>query len=745
MIAKLTRPSIARAAILPVAGVLAVMSGLAVVALVKHNAASTAASLLEKAALTARIIAPNAAAAVWRFDTQSGAVVLQSLASDPDFEAGIIVDDRGEIFAKVGNSAVATAAIKSRTTAALFGAVESRGGKVAPLHEIVGDDEVVNVLPLVMEANVGRNIGYMALSFSRQRANAAALSEIFAIAAGGFLALVAVCAILAWILSRVTRPIRDMTKAMGRLSAGEFDTAIPALDRCDEIGAMARALAVFKENSIERQRLEFLTSSLQQTTLDLRLETEKVAHLADHDTMTGLANRASFTRQLNRAFCAAQRSGIPFAVLCLDLDHFKDVNDTLGHPQGDILLQAAAKRLARVVRENDVIGRLGGDEFAVLAMDARDHQSISVLAQRINETLAVPFAIESNQLHVSASIGISIFGSSFAVADEMMIQADLALYRTKEGGRNGFCFYSLDLDSKVRERATIARDLQSALDRNELELYYQPQVEISSGRITGLEALVRWNHPTRGLLTSAAFVAIAEVTGMIVPLGHWILEESCRRFRRWNRQGLALPLLTINFSAAQFKASPNLDRELEEILNRYEVEPRSIEIEVTERTLMEITETHGLIIERIRALGVGIAIDDFGTGYSSLARLQHAGVSRLKIAKQFMRAPAANPADAAIVRATIGLARELGIDVAALGVETADSLGLLVAAGCESAQGDYFCLPVTADAAADLLRRGVLLPHPDVPAVAAPTLAPDHIDGMVSGHGPHQDLALRAS
>jgi diguanylate cyclase (GGDEF)-like protein len=727
MIAKLTRPSIARAAILPVACVLAAIAGLAVVVLAGHNRANRTASLLEKVTLTARVIAPIAAAAVWRFDTQSGARILQSLAFDPDFGSGIIVDDKGQVFASFQDGETSLEAVTPKAVAALLGAADPNSLKVTQPHEFVRDNEVMKVLPLFAYEDGTRNIGYLALSFSRGRDSAAARGEIFAIVVGGLLALLTVSVLLGWILSRVTRPIREMTVAMGRLSAGEFDTAIPALDRRDEIGAMARALAVFKENSIERQRLEFLTKSLQQTTEDLQRETEKVAHLAHHDTMTGLANRASFMKQLNQSFAAALRTGLPFAVMSLDLDHFKDVNDTLGHPKGDLLLQSTAKRLKSVVRKSEVIGRLGGDEFAILVKDASDLGAISVLAQRINRTLAKPYAIGGNQLYVSASIGISVFGPTVTSSDEMMIQADLALYQAKQVGRKGFCFHSSDLDTQVRERMTIAGELHLALERNELELYYQPQVEILSGRISGLEALVRWNHPTRGLLMPAQFLPIAEVTGMIVPLGNWVLEESCRQLQQWSRAGVAPPLLAINFAVAQLKASPNLDREIMQVLNRYGVAPSAVELEVTEHTLMEATEAHSLIIERIRALGVGIAIDDFGTGYSSLASLRAFPFSRLKIAQQFVCEIATNPGDAAIVRATIGLARELGIGVVAEGVETVDALRMLEAAGCRCAQGYYFSPPVPAGAAEELLRHGILLPQSDIDVVAAPASAPDHV------------------
>ena len=606
-----------------------------------------------------------------------------------------------------------------------LGIQEPRHLKIDRLQEFVGDDAVISVVPLFLEEKGGPSIGYMALSFSRQRANVAAMREAIAIGAGGAVALLGLCSLLAWLLSRVTHPIRDITQAMARLSLGELDTPIPALDRRDEVGAMARALVVFKENSRERERLEFLTGSLERTTEELRRESEKAAHLARHDAMTGLSNRGNFTEQLSRVFAAAVRDGVPFAVMCLDIDRFKDVNDALGHDCGDLLLQAVAGRLAGVVREGDVIGRLGGDEFAVLAMNATDPKTISGLARRINQTLNEMYELAGNRVHASVSIGISIFAATLTSPDEMMTQADLALYRSKHGGRNSFSFHSRELDTEARERAAISSDLHAALDRNELELHYQPQVEIASGRITGLEALLRWNHPERGAISPAVFIPIAEVTGMIVPLGRWVLEEACRQFQRWKRERLTLPLLAINFSAAQFKASPNLDDELEQVFACYGIDPGRIELELTEFALMEATEGSSRMIERLRSLGVGIAIDDFGTGYSSLAYLRSYRVSRLKIAQDFVRDIATHAGDAAIVRATIGLARELGIDVVAEGVETAAALRLVEAAGCRCVQGYYFSRPVPADVAGELLRRGVLRPQADV--VAAPPLVPSGV------------------
>ena len=470
-------------------------------------------------------------------------------------------------------------------------------------------------------------------------------------------------------------------------------------------------------------RLEFLTASLSRTTEELRREGDKVAHLARHDAMTGLANRATFTERLHQAFTSAKCGVGTFAVLCLDLDHFKDVNDTLGHPQGDALLQIVANRLRQLVRPSDLIARLGGDEFAILALNA-PHATVGALATRINESLAKPYNIGDNEVRVSASIGISLYSHDIASPDEIMMHADLALYRTKAAGRNRFCFYCADLDGEVRARVAIAGELHTALQRGELELYYQPQVEIPSGRIVGLEAVVRWNHPSRGVLSPKLFIPVAETTGTVVGLGRWVLQESCGQIARWRAAGLATPLVAINMSAAQFKAAPTLDRELNELFVRHGIDPAAVEIEVTESMFMEATEANRAVIEDVRALGVGVAIDDFGTGYSSLEYLQSFRISRLKIAQNFIQGLGRNPGDAAIVRAALGLARELDIDVIAEGVETADQVAFLEAVGCRHVQGYYFSPPVRAPRAAEMLRLGAINPGEGLATTDAPVFIP---------------------
>jgi diguanylate cyclase (GGDEF)-like protein/PAS domain S-box-containing protein len=444
---------------------------------------------------------------------------------------------------------------------------------------------------------------------------------------------------------------------------------------------------------------------------DTRKAEDRIAYLASHDGLTGLANRSAFMERLQLAFAETQRSGNPFAVLYLDIDHFKDINDAFGHEKGDLFLQMVAERLGAALRETDALGRFsvarfGGDEFAVLETDVADPSDAAALAQRLIKTLALPFSIGEKNIHATASIGISLFDKSITDPNDLLVQADLALYRAKEAGRAQFHFHSCDLDIKVRERVAVAEELHAALKNGELELYYQPQVEIPSGRIIGLEALIRWNHPTRGLVPPSQFIPIAEKSGLIVALGSWVIEEGCRQLEKWQAQELAVPILGINLSAAQFRNPPNLMREVESALSRLKLGRNVLEFELTESVLIETTEAHSDILKRLRKLGVRIAIDDFGTGYSSLEYLHAYPVDRIKIAQQFMSRVITDPGDAAIVKATIGLADALKLEIIAEGVETVEQLTFLSKAGCQNIQGYYFSRPVPAAAAAKLLQRG---------------------------------------
>jgi diguanylate cyclase len=432
----------------------------------------------------------------------------------------------------------------------------------------------------------------------------------------------------------------------------------------------------------------------------------RIEALAQTDPLTTLANRRGFVARLTQAFAAARRGGTPFAVLYLDLDEFKDVNDTLGHPMGDLLLRNVVERLKKAVRKTDLVARFGGDEFAILLADANDPVATGTLAGKLVRILASPYTIEGNEVRITASIGISPYSAELPGPEAMMMQADLALYRAKDDGRNCFRFHTEELDQQVRLRVTFAEELRGAIDGGELELYYQPQVEIVSGRIVGLEALVRWNHPTRGLIMPSIFIPIAERTGAVIPLGHWVFEEACRQLKRWNDAGTAPQTLAVNVSGVQFKGASELELDIAASLARWDIKSGRFEVELTETVLMGMTQNQDDPLVRLRQLGVRIAIDDFGTGYSSLKYLTIYPVNRLKIAQELVLGVTTDSRNATVVRAAIRLAQELGVDVIAEGVETEAQANFLLAAGCAHAQGYYFGRPVNAERATELLRRG---------------------------------------
>jgi len=453
---------------------------------------------------------------------------------------------------------------------------------------------------------------------------------------------------------------------------------------------------------------------------DQKIAQTETARLTYTDLLTELPNRMAFMEWLQKAFAAAKEGSKPFALLYLDLDDFKDINETLGHSLGDELLKAVAQRLVGALREDDRIARVGGDEFAVLLSDVADRAVVATLAARIISSITAAHLIGGSQMHVTVSIGISVYRGELTKPEDIMREADLALYEAKGRGRDKYVFHSEALDLAVRERVTMIEELRAALDRGEFEVYYQPQVEVPSRQIVGVEALLRWNHPSRGLLTPGRFIAIAEKTGMIGPIGQWVLADVRRQLRIWNNDGIGPPVTSVNLSAAQLISPSNFLRDLMQGLSADGLDPGRLELELTESLLMETNSGHGDMVNQLRALGVRIAIDDFGTGYSSLEYLLVYRVSRIKIAQQFVSGLPGDPGSAAIVRATIGLAREFGIEIIAEGVETAAQLEFLVGAGCRCIQGFYFSRPVPAGQATRLLRQGVLEPAAESETAARP-------------------------
>ncbi len=451
-------------------------------------------------------------------------------------------------------------------------------------------------------------------------------------------------------------------------------------------------------------------------------ETEEILReRALHDQLTELPNRPAFVERLHEAFASCRRGASAFAVIYLDLDRFKDVNDTLGHVIGDRLLQAVATRLKSGVRASDIAARFGGDEFAVLQTGLQDPADAGVLAAKLLKSIAAPYHIDGNEIHLTVSAGVSFFDAEISDPEVLLTQADLALYRAKDDGRDRYRFHSSELDQEVHERVELSSELRAALTNGEMVLHYQPQVELTSGRIVGVEALVRWAHPQRGLLMPETFVHIAERTGNIVALGHWVLDRACRQIKEWRNQGLTPPLLAVNVSATELNGHQGYERFMMETFRRWDIKSDDVELEFTESVLMQITRAHSETLKRIRDLGPSIAIDDFGTGYSSLSYLSAYPIKRLKIAQQFVLNIPASESDMVITKATLGLARELGVDVVAEGIQTKAQLDFLISAGCTVGQGFYFSEPVPAGRTAELLRRGFVEPA----AGGKEKLAPD--------------------
>ena len=436
---------------------------------------------------------------------------------------------------------------------------------------------------------------------------------------------------------------------------------------------------------------------------------DQLKRMAQFDLLTGLVNRGVFVAEVARAIERARRGEHGFAVLYLDLDHFKDVNDTLGHPIGDRLLQSVAERLRANVRASDTLARFGGDEFALLMSDVGDPTDAGVLADKILQIMNQPFLLDGNQIHSGVSIGIAPYEPDDANAEALLAHADVALYRAKSEGRHTYRFFTDAMDAEVRKRVALTSELQAGIAAGQLFLVYQPQVDMETSRLVGLEALVRWNHPVRGVLLPGEFLPAAERSGLIVTLGNWVLHAACQQARQWRESGVALPPLAINVSALQFKAPRELERKIEAALAESGLLPGALEIEMTETALMGTSSGPDNVVERLRARGLRFAIDDFGTGYSSLLYLRRFPVDRIKIAQEFVKDIGIEPNDTAIVKAAIGLARELGIGVMAEGVETADQVRLLHEWGCRQAQGFYFAKPMPAEDVLPLLRSGSVM------------------------------------
>ncbi len=429
----------------------------------------------------------------------------------------------------------------------------------------------------------------------------------------------------------------------------------------------------------------------------------QIHHLAHHDALTGLPNRLSLQVRMEQAMADARRHGTLIGVMMIDMDHFKDINDTLGHHVGDALLVDVAQRLLCCVRLSDVVARLGGDEFVVLVTDMASTLTAAAVADKIVAALSAPYQIDEYRLHSTPSVGIGIFPNDGTSVDTLLRNVDAAMYHAKASGRNNYQFFNESMSVNASERLALHSSLHNAIDLRQFVLHYQPQIEIGSGRLIGVEVLVRWMHPERGLVPPNSFIPIAEESDLIIQLGEWILEEACRQLDEWRRKGLQMRM-SVNLSARQLR-SKSLLPQIEKALFHYGFEADNLELEITESVAMENPDATLRMLGQLRELGVELAIDDFGTGYSSLSHLKLMPLQRLKIDRSFVKDIESDPDDAAICAATISLAHNLGLSVVAEGVETEAQLAFLRDLGCECVQGYLFSKPLPAAELEDWIAR----------------------------------------
>jgi diguanylate cyclase (GGDEF)-like protein/PAS domain S-box-containing protein len=491
--------------------------------------------------------------------------------------------------------------------------------------------------------------------------------------------------------ARVVRPQTEHLPSKRILARG--DSSVIPIEDCvapihDREGRASGTVIVFRDVSVARAMAKQIT------------------HTAEHDFLTGLPNRMLLNDRIGHAIALASRHGSKVAVLFLDLDGFKYINDSLGHPVGDKILQSIAKRLVGCARGSDTVSRQGGDEFVVLLSELQNVEDAAVLARRILKAVAEAHSVDHHDLHVTTSIGLSVFPDDGPDAETLIKNADTAMYQAKENGRQSYQFFKPAMNVRAVERQSVEESLRRALQRREFKLQYQPKIDLGTGAITGAEALLRWIHPTRGLVSPARFIPVAEDCGLILPIGAWVLREACTQARDWLDKGLHFSTMAVNVSAMEFR-DDNFLVGLFKTLDETGLDPKYLELELTESVLMKRAESTASILHILRERGVKIAIDDFGTGYSSLSYLRKFPVDALKIDQSFVRQISTAGDDTTIVTAVIGMAHSLKLRVVAEGVETLGELEFLRTLKCDEAQGFYFSRPISPGRFAELLRTGI--------------------------------------
>ncbi|WP_420473484.1 EAL domain-containing protein [Noviherbaspirillum sp. ST9] len=466
------------------------------------------------------------------------------------------------------------------------------------------------------------------------------------------------------------------------------------------------------EDLVEARTAELIAANqrLQEENAERKRAEFRIRHMAHYDALTDLPNRVLLQDRIQKAVDYANRNKTQIAVLFVDLDYFKNINDSLGHMVGDSLLQLVAQRLQQCLRKNDDVGRLGGDEFVLCLSLMNGRSDAALVAQKVLDALDKPFTLHTTEMHVGASIGIGVYPDDGTNVEALMRAADMAMYRAKEAGRSNYQFFTPSLSRSVEQRLEQENRLHHAFARGEFALYYQPQVDMKTGRIYSAEALLRWRQPDREPIPCSSFIAIAEETGLIVPLGTWVLREACKQLRIWHNAGHPGFRMAVNLSPRQLSQS-NFLSTVESILTETEVPASALALEITENLLLPRSEENMMALKHLSAMGIQLSIDDFGTGYSSLAYLQRFPVHTLKIDQTFVRGIGENPNDMALVTAIIAMAQSLHLHVVAEGVEKQEQVDFFLARGCLAAQGFYYSKPVPAEDFLELLQKANGIPQ----------------------------------
>jgi diguanylate cyclase (GGDEF)-like protein len=634
-------------------------------------------ALVRQTQAHATMASENLSAAMVFGDREAAGDILEALRLAADVQSAVVYDKRGAAFASF---------VRAPSSAPAAPAPADSRGYVLPWHEVVASAPVQ-----VRGAHLGTVVVRSGLdSVYRQMALYLALTVPL---------MLAMLALAHFVLSRLQRFVTDPILALSATSElisrlGDYSIRADVSSSAD-IGMLARAFNSMLDR-IQKRESELEAEIAERTRIEARLD-----RLAHYDPVTQLNNRHFFNERLESVIERARKFKERTVLMFIDLDNFKTVNDTLGHDVGDELLRLVSRRLSETLRFGDVISRIGGDEFAIILENVSQVGVASMVAEKCLATLGAPIHIQGNDIHIGASIGISIYPDDAANMHELLKYADTAMYYAKNNGKNAYRMFTPSMQEDARKRFTIDNNLRRALERNEFVLHYQPQVDLRSGAFTGVEALVRWVHPEIGVISPADFIPVAEDSGMIVPIGEWVLREACRELKRWHDDGLQVRM-AINLSGRQLMED-SLVASVLAIVGEAGVSPHWIELELTESMLMDASPDIIRRLHTLRQAGIHLAIDDFGTGYSSMSYLKTFPVNSLKVDRSFVRDLPHNAEDAAITKAIIAMAKSLKMEVVAEGIENGEQGEFLRTLGCDKSQGYFYGRPMAAAQIVQLL------------------------------------------